>query len=211
MPHPPPDTKASQRRYLALGDSYTIGTGVLPGEAFPALLVRFLEAATGNRVDVRNPAVNGYTTEDLIEHELRHLEGFRPDLVTLLIGVNDMVQRVPMARYRENLARIHDAIAALAPPATAVVGVSIPDFSYTPAASLFGEPAAILEETRLRNAAARDLTEARGWRFIDIVDASRSGIGLVGWLAADGLHPGARQHATWAERIWTEIAESWAQ
>jgi len=43
-------------RYLALGDSFTIGTGTTPDRSFPAVLVR-LRAADGRDCDLRNSAV----------------------------------------------------------------------------------------------------------------------------------------------------------
>ena len=52
-------------RYLALGDSFTIGTGTTPDKAFPAILAGKWRAA-GRAVELLNPAVNGYTTDDLI-------------------------------------------------------------------------------------------------------------------------------------------------
>ena len=55
-------------RYLALGDSFTIGTGTTPDKAFPALLAARWRAA-GRAVELLNPAVNGYTTDELITRE----------------------------------------------------------------------------------------------------------------------------------------------
>ena len=51
-------------RYLALGDSFTIGTGIANDLAFPAVLARRW-AARGIRSEVTNPAVNRYATESL--------------------------------------------------------------------------------------------------------------------------------------------------
>src|SRR5256885_14523304 len=78
-------------RFLALGDSFTIGTGTTPGRSFPAVLVGIWRDR-GARVDLSNPAVNGYTTDDLITEELPVVASFGPDLVTVLIGANDIVQ-----------------------------------------------------------------------------------------------------------------------
>ena len=47
-------------RYLALGDSYTIGTGASDdAQAWPSIIASRLGA------ELTNPAVNGYTTLDL--------------------------------------------------------------------------------------------------------------------------------------------------
>src|SRR5258708_17825653 len=78
-------------RYLALGDSFTIGTGTTPEKAFPAVLAARWRTA-GQNVELLNPAVNGYTTDDLIARELPHVPVFKPTFVTLLIGANDIVR-----------------------------------------------------------------------------------------------------------------------
>ncbi len=80
-------------RYLALGDSYTIGTG-LDDDAgnFPSLLATRLKDETGIDVALVNLGVNGYTTTDVIREELPVAQSARPDLVTILIGANDIVQ-----------------------------------------------------------------------------------------------------------------------
>jgi lysophospholipase L1-like esterase len=101
-------------RYLALGDSYTIGTGASSNaHNYPSILAARLSEATGAKVSVTNPAVNGFTTEDLIENELPLVNRLKPQLVTILIGVNDIVQGRPIESYRKSLTTIYDAMAAL--------------------------------------------------------------------------------------------------
>src|SRR5206468_3991148 len=71
----------------------------------------------GEEWELRNPAVNGYTTDDLILDELYLVEAFKPDLVTVLIGANDVVAALGECgavtervadRYRQQLRRIHE-------------------------------------------------------------------------------------------------------
>src|SRR5882672_7597493 len=87
-------------RFLALGDSFTIGTGTTPDRSFPAVLTR-LWAEHGRVVLLRNPAVNGYRTEDVIVEELPLVAQLQPTLVTILIGANDIVAGSSDDRYRE--------------------------------------------------------------------------------------------------------------
>ena len=66
-------------RYLALGDSYTIGTGLLDvAQNFPSLLAKRLTNETGIDVILINLGVNGYTTTDLIREELPVAGNARP-------------------------------------------------------------------------------------------------------------------------------------
>ncbi len=59
--------------------------------------------------------MNGYTSADLIREELPALEALEPEFVTVLIGVNDVVQRVPAATYEANVVTILDALLARLP------------------------------------------------------------------------------------------------
>ena len=188
-------------KYLALGDSYTIGTGASDdSRAWPSLIASRLGA------ELTNPAVNGYTTLDLIREELPYLDRVEPDLVSILIGVNDLVQGRSAERYRESLTKIYDAVAAR--PARAAA-VSIPTWSYVPAAADFGGREQVENLTRAFNEVAREEAAGRGFTWIDIGPASTSGIGRPGWIASDGLHPADAQYAAWAEVIWNAVRDAW--
>lgn len=179
-------------RYLALGDSYTIGTGASDAaHAWPSIIAARLGA------EVTNPAVNGYTTLDLIRDELPYLARLEPDVVSVLIGVNDLVQGRSADEYRRSLTTIYDAVSG-----RPVVAVSIPTWSYVPAAAGFGGAERVDRLTRVFNEVARDQADGRGYSWVDLTEASTSGIGSEGWIAADSLHPGDVQYAAWAEAIW---------
>ncbi|HEY1455553.1 MAG TPA: SGNH/GDSL hydrolase family protein [Candidatus Dormibacteraeota bacterium] len=189
-----------------MGDSYTIGTGASDASlAWPSIIAAKLESATGTPVELTNPAVNGYTTDDLIEHELPLIERNKPDLVTVLIGVNDLVRGRSAEHYRAKLGQIYDAIAALSLPAGRVAGISIPTWSYVPAARDYGGAERVDALTRLLNETAREEAAARRFTWVDIGPASLSGVGTNGWVAGDDLHPGDAQYAAWAEAIWPAV------
>ncbi|HVH65817.1 MAG TPA: SGNH/GDSL hydrolase family protein [Candidatus Acidoferrum sp.] len=197
-------------RYLALGDSYTIGTGLIdPSGSFPSLLARRLSEATGIPVDVLNLGVNGYTTADLIREELPVARSSRAEIVTVLIGANDIVQRVGAAAYRHRLAHIYEAIRELGLPSDRVVAISTPDFSALPGAAPFGTPAELHERVSAFNRLARSEAEERGFGFVDIAAINPRSNGEADWLAADNLHPGPAQHRAFADRIWDAARERW--
>ena len=196
--------------YLALGDSYTIGTGLEDQSAnFPSLLARQLTEEIGVPVDVRNLGVNGYTTADLIREELPAARTSKPELVTVLIGANDVVQGVGEALYRDRLAEIYDAIRKLGVPLARVLAISIPDFSALPGAASFGAPELLHARIIAFNQLARSEAETRGFGFIDITSLSTESHGRADWLAADNLHPGPAQHRAFAERIWEVARPQW--
>ena len=193
-------------KYLALGDSYTIGTGASsPAHSWPSIIAERLKQQAGREVELTNPAVNGFTTRDLINQELAHVGRLKPDLVTILIGVNDLVRGRTPADYRASLVRIYDEVEKEKAPDGRVFAVSIPKWSVVPAAREYGDPERIRDLTDTFNDIAREEAEKRGFGWIDITAASLTGLGTPDWIASDGLHPGDNQYAAWAEVIWHAV------
>ena len=188
-------------RYVALGDSYTIGTSVAPAERWPEQLVAQLPALEL----VANLGVNGFTSGDVIDVELPQLPQLRPELVTLLIGVNDVVQSVPEAPYRGNVADILDALVRQV-GASRVLVVTTPDYTVTPAGADYGDPATQAAAIRRNNAINTELAEARGIAVVDIYDLSLRAGEDRSLVASDGLHPSGAQYALWVERIAPVVA-----
>jgi lysophospholipase L1-like esterase len=198
-------------RYLALGDSYTIGTGASSkARNYPSILAARLTKAVGGKVGLTNPAVNGFTTLDLIANELGYVDRLKPLLVSILIGVNDIVQGRTAEQYRASLVHIYDKVAALGLPPGRVVAISIPNWSEVPAASTFGEKAALRRLTDAFNSIAQREAVTRGFKWIDITTVSTSAMGSPGWISPDQLHPGDAQYAAWAEVIWSAVQEPWS-
>ncbi len=199
-------------QYLALGDSYTIGTGASDeSHNFPSILARLVAGATGREVTLTNPAVNGFTTLDLIAKELERVNGLKPDVVTVLIGVNDLVQNRSVDEYRASLTKIYDRIRGLALEYGRVAAIGIPNWSVVPAATQFGEPQFIRAVTNAFNAAARREALERDFTWVDITWVSTYRLGTPGWIAADQLHPGDIQYEAWAEVIWDQVRASWTK
>jgi len=195
-------------KYLALGDSYTAGTGASgSAHGWPAIVAARLSQETGQKVKVTNPAVGGFTTLDLIARELSQVGRLVPDLVTILIGVNDLVRGRAPAGYRASLVKIYDEIAAHRAPQGRAFAISLPNWSVVPAAREYGDPEQIRDLTDDFNDIARDEADQRGFGWIDITAASLSGLGTPGWIASDGLHPGDNQYAAWAEVIWHSVRD----
>ncbi|HEV2034908.1 MAG TPA: SGNH/GDSL hydrolase family protein [Candidatus Dormibacteraeota bacterium] len=202
--------KSEAVHYLALGDSYTIGTGASShAHNYPSILADRVSKATGRKVGLTNPAVNGFTTLDLIANELGYLSRLKPQVVSVLIGVNDLVHGRTPEQYRGSLVQIYDAVAALRLPAGRVVAISIPNWSVVPAARSFGDPTRIRRLTETFNTIAQQEAEAREFTWIDITVTSTSASVSPGWISSDQLHPGDAQYAAWAEVIWNTIRESW--
>src|SRR5258708_33560214 len=191
-------------RYLALGDSFTIGTGTTPDKAFPAVLAgKWREA--GRTVELLNPAVNGHTTDDLIVKQLPHVAVFKPTLVTLLIGANDLVRGgSDDQRYRAPLRRIHNKLRDDGVPAAAVVVLPMPEWSRSPAASPYGTTEALLTRIAHFNTIAMEEAERVGSRFVDLYPLMHRQAAAE-MLAPDDLHPNPDAHAEWAATLAQQL------
>ena len=190
----PPASEPSASRYLALGDSFTIGTGAPPAQSYPARLVAL--ASCG--VELRNVGGNGYTTEDVIDEELPELTRFTPTFVSLAIGANDIVRGRTRDEYREHVRHILAAVKASG--AKRIVTLPQPDWSLSPAAQGFGEPSAIHARIVDANAILRDETHAVGGSFVDLFPLME-GQARARMIAGDGLHPSAAAYDAWAVEL----------
>jgi acyl-CoA thioesterase-1 len=188
---------AKQLRYVALGDSYTIGTSVGSRERWPDQLVASLG---GHLILAANLGVNGYTSRDVIRRELPELERHAPEFVSILIGVNDVVQGVPASEYRRNAATILDELLVRLRPSR-ILAVGTPDYTVTPEGARFGDPRSQSAAIAENNATLHELSETRGIAFVDIFDLSRRAAMDPSLVANDGLHPSGAQYALWVDRI----------
>ena len=195
-----PPSAAAPLRYVALGDSYTIGTSVGASERWPDQLVTRLDRGAARLELVANLAVNGYTSGDVVDRQLPELDALQPDFVSLLVGVNDVVQGVPASTYEANAARILDDVLAHL-PADRVVVVSTPDYTVTPQGANYGRPAAQAAGIGANNEILRRLASERGLAWVDIHDISLRAADDRSLVASDGLHPSGAQYALWVERI----------
>jgi acyl-CoA thioesterase-1 len=192
-------------RYVALGDSYTIGTSVHPKERWPDQLSARLGAREPTLHVVANLGANGCTSADLIRDELPAFDRLRPEFATVLIGVNDVVRGVAPTAYESNVTTILDGLLARLRP-DGVVAVAIPDYTVTPAGADYGDPRGQHDRIVVANGTTARLAAERGIAYVDIFDLSRRA-GLDRSLVADdGLHPSGAQYALWVERILPVVA-----
>lgn len=190
-------------RYVALGDSYTIGTSVGEDERWPNQLV----ARVPELSLVDNLGVNGYTSADLIHDELPALDALEPEFVTLLIGVNDVVQGVPEDEYAANVEVILAALRARLPPGR-ILCVATPDYTVTPSGAAFGDPTQQSAGIARNNAILLDACHERGIRFVqETLDISREASTDRSLVANDGLHPSGAQYKRWVDVIAPIVAE----
>jgi acyl-CoA thioesterase I len=185
--------------YVALGDSYTIGEGAKPGYAFPNILTGHLQDTGLAIMLAANPAVTGWTTEDLIEKELPVFDTIKPNFVTLLIGVNDWVQRVDSVTFHKNLNYIIDHVLL---KKSKLLLITIPDFGVTPTGKLYSNGRDISKGITDFNNIIKNEAHKRNLPVADIFPETQKMKDHSDLIAHDGLHPSAKEYALWEKIIY---------
>jgi len=184
-------------RYLALGDSYTIGESVDPVDRWPVQLAAALRSK-GQRID--EPEIiarTGWTTDELDSAITKAAPSGTYDLVTLLIGVNNQYRGRGIGEYQIQFRALLDrAIHFAGGKASHVVVVSIPDWGATPFAA--GRDAGkIGREIDSFNNIARGEVMTAGAHFVDITPISRRAHTEPALVAHDKLHPSGEMYRAW--------------
>jgi len=192
-------------RYVALGDSYTIGTGATPEDSWPAVLVSRLREKNIPIQLIANLGRAGWTSQNVIDHQLPVCKKLHPDFVTLLIGVNDWVQGVSEETFRKNIKTLMDDIVTTIPAPNSLVVLTIPDFSLTPQGLLYSGGRNISQGLAHFNTIIEEEARQRHLPVIDIYTFSQKLGNDPSLVAADGLHPSAKAYALWADFILPQV------
>ena len=189
-------------RYLALGDSYTIGESVEERERWPNQLATLIEASpdfSGKWVEVSIIARTGWTTQELWDGiQDRKLERSY-DLVSLLIGVNNQYRGYDINEYREQfIFLLSKSIEYAGSDPNRVIVLSIPDWGVTPFAQ-GRDREQVAKDIDAFNAVNKQETEKAGAHYVDITPISRQAVNHASLVAPDGLHPSGEMYAEWAQ------------
>jgi lysophospholipase L1-like esterase len=192
-------------RYLALGDSYTIGESVSIAGRWPEQLAGKLKV---NNIAINTPEIiakTGWTTSEL-NYGINAAKPQGPyDLVSLLIGVNNQYRGLSSASFKPEFeALLNRAIAFAGGDKSKVFVVSIPDYGVTPFGQK-GDPEKIAKELDVYNQIQKDICEAQGILFIDITPISRNAKTDPELIANDGLHPSAKMYLQWVELMFMDV------
>lgn len=188
---------------LTLGDSYTIGEGVLLSETYPYQTIQLLRGKGHPFMAPEIIARTGWTTDELEKAiaATRLLPAY--DFVSLLIGVNNQYRGRPAKEYAgQYLALLRQAIGFAAGRPDHVFTLSIPDWGVSPFAE-GRDKASIARAIDEFNGMAAGISREQGAAFIDITTHSRAD-GQP--FAADGLHPAGGQYKYWAQQLAGMIA-----
>jgi lysophospholipase L1-like esterase len=201
------DKGNAQIRYVAIGDSYSIGEGASPDESWPAVLTRHLNEK-GLRVElVANPSVTGWTTQQAIDRELPVFLSAKPNFATLQIGVNDWVQGVDAETFRKRFTFLVDRMLGVLHDKNRLLIVTIPDFGVTPTGPRYARGRNISKGIASFNKIISEEAAKRGLRIVDVFELSKQMGKDRSLVAPDGLHPSAKEYAEWEKLIFPAAME----
>ncbi len=190
-------------KYLALGDSYTIGTSVCEECNYPRQLKNELETELNITISTNIIAQSGWTTTSLKSAIKRNNPPNDFDLVTLLIGVNNQFQNRNFDVYEKEFPDLlNQAIKFAKGNPDNVIVISIPDYAYTPFGQNSSDPNKISSEIDRYNYFARQTTIQKKVEFVNITDITRKGLNDINLVASDNLHPSEKAYSKFVDRLF---------
>jgi lysophospholipase L1-like esterase len=188
-------------KYLALGDSYTIGESLDFQDNFPSQVCALFKQENV-QVELSDLiAVTGWTTDELSMAIAEKKPAHDHDWVTLLIGVNNQYRKRDIQEYEwQFYALLCQAILFAGNRPQRVMVISIPDWGLTP----FNQERNLSEvsnEIDAFNRVNKKRALEMGVHYIDITASTREHAQVKDFLAKDGLHYSRNEYAIWANTI----------
>lgn len=194
-------------KYLPLGDSYTIGESVSKECNFPHLLAKKCAENTISMEILAEPAVTGFTTQQVIELELPLVTELKPDLITLCIGVNDWVQEVALETFRNRFSSIIQHILLAGISKKHIWILTIPDFSLFPEGYRYAKGRNISEGIAHFNGFIIEFAQKENLPLVDVANLCLQHKNDPTWVASDGLHPSEMAYEAWAKAIFDKMMD----
>ena len=194
-------------KFLALGDSYTIGQSVEVNERWPVQFLKELTATTNVIDTLQIIAQTGWRVDQL--KEAMNSSDLEPPygIVSLLIGVNNQYQGQNANDFRPEFIEILEKSLKLVENRTErLFVISIPDWGASPYGFGF-DRAKVSKEINEFNSVVKEESEKRGLRYFDITAISRRALIDRTLIASDGLHPSGKMYKLWVDMMIPEISK----
>jgi lysophospholipase L1-like esterase len=198
------DNRASPIVYVAVGDSTGIGLGARDGGGYvDRLFARIEQKRPGSTL--LNLSAAGATTADAVNKQIPQLDDTRATLVTICIGLNDLLRGREAQQFAEDYETL---VAKLKQPGRLIVIANLPDVASAPAMKGKAD-----ESLRLRlgqfNKAIEDIARRHGVPLVDLYKLSGETIkSRPEFFSSDGLHPSELGYAHWAEAMWMVVEQA---
>ncbi|MET7693640.1 SGNH/GDSL hydrolase family protein [Streptomyces sp. NPDC005483] len=189
-------------RFVALGDSLTEGVGDPVGDGWRGWAALLADGLSREDVEFTNLAVSGAQTRDVLERQLPAGLAGRPDVVSVVVGVNDTLRCT--FDIHAVAARLDTIYAAFRAQGAVLLTACLPD-----PGTMLGLPGALARPLARRQRAVNAVVHALSERYGAVHLHAAEG----GWTteramwSSDRLHPGERGHRQLAVRFHELLAE----
>ncbi|CAL9386940.1 SGNH/GDSL hydrolase family protein [Streptomyces sp. enrichment culture] len=189
-------------RFVALGDSLTEGVGDPVGDRWRGWAELLAAGLAEEPVGFTNLARSGAQTRDVAERQLPACLALRPDLVSVVVGVNDTLRRT--FDLGAVATRLDTVYAACSRRGALLLTACLPD----PGAML-GLPAALARPLARRQRAVNAVVHALSDRYgaVHLHVCEGDWVTDRSLWSADRLHPGESGHRRLALRFHELLAE----
>ena len=194
-------------KFLALGDSYTIGQSVEISERWPVQFLKELKTNTSAIDTLQIIAQTGWRVDQL--KEAMNNSNLVPPygLVSLLIGVNNQFQGQDVIGFRPEFIEILEKSLKLVENRTErLFVVSIPDWGSSPYGATLNRTQ-ISKEIDDFNSVLKQESEKRGIRYFNITTISRRALTDNSLIASDRLHPSGKMYKLWVDKMIPVISK----
>ncbi len=193
-------------RLAVLGDSSAAGVGAATHEdALAGQLAETLAGLTGRRVSWRAIAESGATTSKVGATLTRALtvplEGWRPEVVVILVGVNDLLRWRSLSAWQDDVAELFRQVRRHAPNAI-VVASGLPPVDQFPLLPAMIRPV-VRHRLRRMDKVLSEVATRTGNSHVPLVGASRGS-----WFAPDGFHPAAAGYRAWSRILALGVTDA---
>jgi acyl-CoA thioesterase-1 len=189
-------------KYVALGDSLTAGVGANRSkESFPYILSQRI-AQSGRSVSLLNLGIPGARTQGVIDAQLQTAIAEDPDLITVLIGINDIHGFISAGQFRENTERIIDGLKEKT--RAKIVFMTIP---YLGTDGLMTWPYNWFYHIKTVefNQVLKDVTQRKDLTLIDLYAATKDrSTYFSDYYSIDEFHPSTAGYKAWSDVIYAD-------
>ncbi len=186
--------KASQEGeivYGVLGDSTAQGIGASdPEHSYPAIFAKRLRGKTGKPVHIVNVSKSGARTTDVLDRQINALLSFKPDIITVEIGTNDIYHGTSKEEIVQNLENIMKQL----PQGTIIA--EIPYLMWP------GKNA----EAKFINNELQRIVSANNQKIAPLYSLTKHNHIKLNTYSVDFYHPNNKGYESWADVFWNTYA-----
>ncbi|WP_030946678.1 SGNH/GDSL hydrolase family protein [Streptomyces sp. NRRL S-646] len=190
-------------RFVALGDSLTEGVGDPVADGWRGWAALLAGGLAEEHVEFTNLAVSGAQTREVLEQQTPAGLALQPDVVSVVIGVNDTLRcTFDIHAVAERLDKVY---AAFTEQGATLLTACLPD-----PGSMLGLPGSLARPLARRQRAVNRVVHALSDRYgaVHLHAAEAAWITDRAMWSADKLHPGERGHRQLAVRFHSLLAEA---